>query len=497
MRLSGCLLAVAAALGLLQGGCVRQEPPVRLPPTASEDILLSAVSSQRKRLSYRVPEPATSATRQDGVVGWFLSQLVPDQAPVAIPPLSPEQRQQIKHALEGRDVSFPLEMAAQVAPALQREEVLEAWINADLLQNDPHARYLPGPKAKDLDKMLRIYDQGTGLSVIEDPDSPGGIRVEAVSADSPAASVPGLVVDSGLLAWREEGGKWHEGATAQEWQAALSSDVGTRIWLRWRSPGHERTMEASMLRSWWSIADRRARGRLQRIDGVAVGIIKIPLFYHQTQDVNTSADLVAERNRLRAAGAQIIALDLRGNPGGYWQEAIASAGAFAPGAHVADALPGNGVVLPLSAPATKDPWTGPVWIWVDRQSASASEVLAGFLRLRSNACLVGERTSGKGSIQILSPLRDAFSGPTPEGQLVLTSMLYRWSDGTGPQYWGLEPDAWIHDPQMSLEFGERILPNAIRADFKKPSAPVSAMPWSGEDMDILQASLLSPACRRP
>lgn len=483
-----CLVWLGCMLGLL-AGC--EVSPVD-PPSAQEAKLLSAVVSTRDRLSWRQPAAASDPVRQDQVLGWFIAQLTPQAPPV--PAAWTADRAAIQAALLGQDLAFPLAAARTVAPDLSRDQVIAAWLNANLLQNDAHSRYLPAPEAGTLDKVLRIYDQGLGLSVIQDEAAAGGVRVSAISVDSPAAGEKHLSVDSQLLAWRLPGGPWVRSRQASQWQEALSGEVGTRLGLRWRNSKSAQVFETTLQRSWWSLAARRATGELVRKGGLTLGIIRIPLFYNQTDLVNTSADLREQRDHLRQRGAQVLVLDMRGNPGGFWQEAIASAGAFAPSALVAEALPGNGAVLPLAAPATPDPWTGPLWVWIDRDTASAAEVLAGFLRENSSACLVGERTSGKGSIQILSPLSLSFASSDIGGQVVITSMLYRWHSGATPQYWGLAPDVWTRDPAQSLVSGERRYPNAVRWG-KRPVEP--KLSWSGHDQDWLATSLATHACARP
>lgn len=107
------------------------------------------------------------------------------------------------------------------------------------------------------------------------------------------------------------------------------------------------------------------------------------------------------------SSARNIVLDLRGNPGGILQEAVAIGGWFIDkGTPVALEHFGNGEsrTYESSGPAKLKGF--PLAILIDRGSASASEILAGALRAHNNAILVGEKTFGKGTVQIVKDFRD-------------------------------------------------------------------------------------------
>lgn len=147
----------------------------------------------------------------------------------------------------------------------------------------------------------------------------------------------------------------------------------------------------------------------------------------------------------RSRRSSSILLDLRGNGGGVLDAAVAMHGLLAgPGAvtWIVDRQ-GNrsvrrsrGRALVLSPPAV---------VLVDRETASAAEVLAASLR-RRGSLLVGESTYGKGSIQEVTPLADG-------GAAVLTVAHYETSPGHPLPETGLVPDRKLSmDPPQEIPF---------------------------------------------
>jgi carboxyl-terminal processing protease len=136
---------------------------------------------------------------------------------------------------------------------------------------------------------------------------------------------------------------------------------------------------------------------------------------------------------LRTRGARALVLDLRGDPGGLLDQAIAIAGVFLPsGSRVATT---EGEHEPRRTLRTRGAPAGgglPLVVLLDRASASASEVLAGALRDEGRATLVGSRTFGKALVQTTVTLPDG-------GALKLTIARYRTPSGLDIQNVGLRP----------------------------------------------------------
>ncbi|PSC70735.1 peptidase S41 family [Micractinium conductrix] len=170
--------------------------------------------------------------------------------------------------------------------------------------------------------------------------------------------------------------------------------------------------------------------RLERsAGGEQVGFIRLASFNARAQ-----RDTLAAVQRLQAAGASRLVLDLRDNRGGLVSEGIEVARLFLDDGALVVRTEGRArssaaPITAAGAPAT----AAPLVVLVNDHTASASEIVAGALRDNCRAVLAGKRTYGKGLIQSVYELSDG-SG------LVLTVGKYVTPSGTDIDREGLSPD---------------------------------------------------------
>ena len=149
-----------------------------------------------------------------------------------------------------------------------------------------------------------------------------------------------------------------------------------------------------------------------------IALISIPSFYGrgglgEKEEVSSSSseDFQKELLKLTKSSAPLDALviDLRGNPGGYLEEAVAIAGFFL-GSKPIVGVKDNSELRILKSEFNVTPiYTGPLLVAIDEETASAGEVLASALKDYQRAVLVGAAASfGKGSVQKLFQLNDPF-----------------------------------------------------------------------------------------
>jgi len=114
----------------------------------------------------------------------------------------------------------------------------------------------------------------------------------------------------------------------------------------------------------------------------------------------TDEELGEALNQLKLEGMRQLVLDLRNNPGGLLDEAIKVSTRFlAPGEKILEVRGRDGESSDNVVPDNNEPETMPMVVLVDRQTASASEIVAGALQDHDRALIVGENTFGKGLVQ--------------------------------------------------------------------------------------------------
>lgn len=132
-----------------------------------------------------------------------------------------------------------------------------------------------------------------------------------------------------------------------------------------------------------------------------VGYIRHTLFSERSAD-----EMLRAIQELQEAGADRFILDLRGNPGGLVDTAVAVADLWLDEGVVLYERQASGQERTFSSTPGDVSRGAPLVVLVDHGSASASEIVAGALRDRSRALLVGEQTFGKGSVQLVHDLVD-------------------------------------------------------------------------------------------
>lgn len=144
------------------------------------------------------------------------------------------------------------------------------------------------------------------------------------------------------------------------------------------------------------------------LDG-GVGYLRVSLF-----SARAAAGVRGALDTLRARGARSVIVDLRGNPGGLVDQAVAAAGSFvAPGATIATTRGRRAAdARTLATPKGGAPVAWPMAVLVDAGTASAAEILAGALQDLDRALVVGGNTYGKGAVQQRFPLRNGAGGIT-------------------------------------------------------------------------------------
>ena len=176
-----------------------------------------------------------------------------------------------------------------------------------------------------------------------------------------------------------------------------------------------------------------------------VGLVAIPRNFAQT----TGKELRTKLDEFQQEGVEGVILDLRDNPGGLLNAAVEVADAFVSSGTIVSTV---GVSSPREESKADDRYDfadKPLVVLVDQGSASASEIVAGALRNLGRAVVIGRRTFGKGSVQVLHERKVA----DKELALKLTIAQYLTPGDVSIQSVGVSPDletipVWVGDDQI-------------------------------------------------
>lgn len=301
--------------------------------------------------------------------------------------------------------------------------------------DDPHSAYLSMEEMRDLSDTTQGQFGGVGMyiskqSVPEDSREPAYVEVISPIESTPADRA-GL--QSGDLIVAIEG-ETTEDLSIDEVVARLRGRPGSDVAITIRR-GESRSFDVSLTREIIEVPTVRHAMIPENI-----GYIRIIQFTPYTDDrVLESIDEFAED------GYDSLIIDLRSNPGGLLPAVVDTADLFFSDGLVVGTRgrsPGENQRFTAEG-GIEIPRDMPIVVLIDEGSASAAEILAGALKDRDRAYLIGETTYGKGSVQQVRRIST--------GGFRLTMSRYYTPSGDYIDDNGIEPDLVVEDPELSDE----------------------------------------------
>ncbi len=313
------------------------------------------------------------------------------------------------------------------------QKLIESAINGMLTSLDPHSSYLSPKDFQDMQVQTKGEFGGLGIEVtMED----GLIRVVSPIDDTPAARagvLPGDVIT-------HLDGEPVLGLTLAEAVDRMRGPANTEIKLTIRRANKE-PFDLVVKRDVIRVDSVRSRA----LEDVAY--IRITSFTEQTDE-----GLKKALERLKGemgSGMKGLILDLRNNPGGLLDQAIAVSDAFLDKGEIVSTRGRLSDDVQRTNARPGDIAEGlPLVVLINGGSASASEIVAGALQDHRRGILLGTRTFGKGSVQTIIPLPG-------RGAMRLTTARYYTPSGRSIQAKGIEPDITVEPARIEkLEQGE-------------------------------------------
>ena len=294
---------------------------------------------------------------------------------------------------------------------------------------DPHSNYLEGSTLQRLNTMIDGNYSGLGLSVVMDD---GAVKVVSPMRGSPAEKAG---VKAGDFITHLDG-KLIYGGELDDAVAKMRGVAGTDIRLTVFRAGREEPFDITVTRG--VIELEPVTWELKQ----DIGVITVNEFSRDVgKDVNAAIADLRKQSANKLAG---IVLDLRSNPGGSLEEAVALSDIFLTKGDIVSQrgrVAAENEYYRAESLIPGDSAKGlPVIVLIDAGSASASEIVAGALQDQRRALIMSERSFGKGSVQSLFQL-------DREHAVKITTARYFTPNGRSVQEGGIEPD--IRVPQIS------------------------------------------------
>ncbi|HEV8016214.1 MAG TPA: S41 family peptidase [Stellaceae bacterium] len=308
------------------------------------------------------------------------------------------------------------------------QQLIEAAITGMLSSLDPHSSYMNAKNFQDLQVEVQGQFGGLGIEVTMEN---GIVKVVSPIDDTPAANA-GLKPNDLIVAID---GQQVQGLTLADAVEKMRGPVNSEIKLTIKREG----------RDLFDVTLKRAVVKIQSVksqpEGDDVGYIRITSFNEQTDSgVQAAIKSLQAKEGPKLSG---IVLDLRNNPGGLLDQAIAVVNDFvdkgeivstrgrrAEDAQRYDVKPPGDLTHGL-----------PMVVLINGGSASASEIVAGALQDHHRAILLGTRSFGKGSVQTIIQLPG-------NGAMRLTTARYYTPSGRSIQAQGIEPDIVVEPAKI-------------------------------------------------
>ena len=346
---------------------------------------------------------------------------------------------------------------ADYVEEVEDKQLLTEALNGMLAGLDPHSTFLDQVHFKEMKQGTAGEFGGLGIEVgMED----GFVKVISPIEDTPAFKA-GL--QSGDLIIKLDD-KSTKGMTLNDAVKIMRGKPGTSLNVQILRKGQDAPFDVKITRA--QIKSQSVKAKLIQDD---YGYIRVTQFQERTgEDVAKSINKLFDENKKPLNG---LVLDMRNNPGGLLNAAVAVSAAFIPEGELVvytegrakdskmhlTAIPENFVRDPKNNYIEKLPSEikkTPLVVLVNNGSASASEIVAGALQDHKRALVVGTKSFGKGSVQSILPMNNGTA-------IKLTTARYFTPNGRSIQAKGIDPDIVVEDGFSGLMSREADLSNRL------------------------------------
>jgi carboxyl-terminal processing protease len=310
------------------------------------------------------------------------------------------------------------------------DKLLAGALNGMLGALDPHSSYMDPKTYASLKSETKGEFGGLGMEVTMEN---GLVKIISPIDDTPAQK-EGLEASDLIVAIDK---KPVSGMTLQEAVDLLRGEPGTKVRV------HIKRKDKDVFEKTITRAIIHVKAVKWRVEG-NIGYIRISTFNENT--VPLIKEAMTDIKKQLGDKLEGLVIDVRNDPGGLLDSAIGASDLFLNKGQEIVSTRGRSLKVDSRAYADgQDIAAGiPIVVLVNGGSASASEILAGALQDNHRAIVVGTKSFGKGSVQIVLPL-------TNGGAIKLTTARYYTPSGRSIQAKGIEPDIVIEQEYLALE----------------------------------------------
>jgi len=266
------------------------------------------------------------------------------------------------------------------------EKATQAAIQGMLFTLDPHSVYFSPTEFRKLKEDQASSFYGIGVQILRHDD---GVYISSVVEGTPAARA-GLRFGDRIV---EVDGKDARDWSSDEVSKNVRGERGKEVRLKVERAGEEAAVNVKIVRDSVPLPSIRNAFML----GSSTGYIGLIGGFQHTSDDELRESIAT----LKKDGMRQLVLDLRNNPGGLLDQAIDVASEFLPRDKVIVSVKGRSeyrepVVYKSNG---SDPEELPLVVLINRNTASASEIVAGAIQDHGRGLIVGETSFGKGLVQ--------------------------------------------------------------------------------------------------
>jgi carboxyl-terminal processing protease len=272
-----------------------------------------------------------------------------------------------------------------------------------------HSVFLTREQAESEQNSLDQNVVGIGVLLGENDDH---IIIVSVVPDSPAQRA-GLKAGDTIVAVN---GVSTAGLAADELASKVRGEEGSTVNVTVERPPDNQQLDFSMVRA----RIRVPATSWTMVPGTTIGLLRLSQFSAGAAD-----ELKQARDAAVAAGATSLILDVRGNPGGYVDQAVNAASLFLHDKVVYIRELANGDQIPVETNDDVPATDLPLVVLIDQNTASSAEIMSGAIKSAGRAPLIGDTTFGTGTVLLPFPLADGSvirlaveRWLTPDGELI-------------------------------------------------------------------------------